>query len=182
MVLRTLLALMGALLALASRVSASFRGAITRDLIVEISSDDGVARHYLFRDRRVSSRAGRAPNPDCALRFATASQGVRALTARHGVSHLVAGLLDGTVSIDGNPLVLMWFSDLTQRVAPSAGKVRWSTPPGAYVTPSTTAAGAKRITREPPAAELDASWTGAVVSRAKLTMMRVAAGEPTKEF
>ena len=182
MALHMLLAVMGYLLALASRTSSSFRKAITRDLVVEIASDDGVAHHYVFRDRRVSSRAGKAARPDCALCFATAAQGVRALTARHGVSHLVAGLLDGTVSIEGDPLMLLWFADLTQRVAPIAAKVRWATPPGAYVAPSTTLTAAKRITREPAATELDPSWSAAVASRAKLTMMRVAAGEPPKEF
>lgn len=182
MALRMLLALMGGLLALAGRTRASFRRAITRDLVVEIATDDGVAHHYVFRDRRVRSHTGKAPAPDCALRFATAAQGARALTARHTVSHLVAGLLDGTVSIRGNPLHLMWFSDLTQRVVPSGAKARWGTPPGAYVAPSTTVAAAKRITREPPAAALDPQWEGAVRNRAKLTMMRVAAGEPTKEF
>src|SRR5438477_268831 len=101
MALRILLALMGGLLALASRTRASVRQAITRDLVVEIASDDGVAHHYVFLDRRVWSRAGKAPAPDCALRFATAAQGARALTSRHTVTHLVAGLLEGTVSIRG---------------------------------------------------------------------------------
>ena len=182
MVLRILLALMGGLLALASRTRASVRQAITRDLVVEIASDDGVAHHYVFRDRRVWSRAGKAPAPDCALRFATAAQGARALTSRHTVTHLVAGLLEGTVSIRGNPLLLNWFADLTQRVVPNGATVRWGTPPGAYVAPSDTVAAAERITREPPAAALDPQWQGAVRNRAKLTMMRVAAGEPTKEF
>jgi len=182
MVLRILLALMGGLLALASRTSASFRRPITRDLVLEIATDDGVARHYVFRNRRVSSRAGKASASDCALRFATAAQGARALTSRHTVTHLVAGLLEGTVSIRGNPLLLNWFADLTQRVVPSGATVRWGTPPGAYVAPSDTVAAAERITREPPAAALDPQWQGAVRNRAKLTMMRVAAGEPTKEF
>jgi hypothetical protein len=44
MALQIVLALLGALLWLASRVSESFRRAITRDLVFEISSEDGVAR------------------------------------------------------------------------------------------------------------------------------------------
>jgi len=182
MALRILLALMGGLLAIASRTRTSFRRAITRDLVVEIATDDGVAHHFVFRDRYVSSRPGYAAAADCALRFATAAHAIRALTSRRSISHLVAGMLDGTVSIRGNPFVLMWFSDLTQRVVPIAARTRWATPPGAYVAPSTTAAGAARITREPAAGELDPSWDGAIRNRAKLTMMRVAAGEPTKEF
>jgi hypothetical protein len=182
MALRMLLAVMGALLAMASRMSARFRLPITRDLVVEIATDDGVAQHYAFRNRLVSSHAEKAGKADCRLRFATAAQGIRTLTSRQPVSHLVAGLLDGTVSIEGNPFHLLWFSDLTQRVAPIAATVRWETPPGAYLAPSTTIAAAKRITREPAAAELDPAWQSAARSRAKLTMMRVAAGEPTLEF
>jgi len=55
MALRILLAVLGTLFGLWSRLSPSFRGAITRDLVFEISSEDGVGRHFVFRDRRVSS-------------------------------------------------------------------------------------------------------------------------------
>jgi hypothetical protein len=182
MALRILLVLMGGLLAIASRTSAGIRRAITRDLVVEISSDDGVAHHYVFRDRRVSSHAGSAPVPDCVLRFATAAQGVRALVSRHTVSHLVAGLLEGTISVRGNAFQLLWFAELTQQVLPIAARVPWATPPGAYVAPNPALAAAKRITREPALAALDPTWADAARARAKLTMMRVAAGEPTKEF
>jgi hypothetical protein len=71
---------------------------------------------------------------------------------------------------------------MTQRVAPLGERLRWKTPPGAYVTPSPTVAWAKRITREPVAMELDPSWEGARRQRDKLKIMRVAAGEPTLEF
>ena len=182
MALRLLLAAMGGLLAIGSRLRASFRQAVTRDLVIEIVTDDGVAHHYVFQDRRVTSVAGKAPRADCTLRFATGSQGFRALTSRHTVSHLVAGLLDGTVSVRGNPFQLMWFADLTQLVAPIAAKVRFAKPPGAYVAPSTTIAAAKRITREPVAEALDPKWEAAARARAKTMMARVAAGEPTKEF
>src|SRR2546423_1418576 len=60
MALRILLALMGGLLALASRTRASVRQAITRDLVVEIASDDGVAHHYVFPYRRVWRRPAKA--------------------------------------------------------------------------------------------------------------------------
>jgi len=138
MLLRIVLAAIGGLLAIASRVSASFRQAVTRDLVVEITTDDGVAHHYAFRDRLVSSHPGKAAGADCSLRFATASQGCARFVSRHTVSHLVAGMQAGTVSIRGNAFHLLWFADLTQRVAPLAEKVRWGTPPHAYVAPSTT--------------------------------------------
>ena len=180
--LRVLLAVMGSLLAIASRTSAGFRRAITRDLVIEIATDDGVAHHFVFRGGRASSHAGRAAAADCVLRFATASQAVRTLLARHTVSHLVAGLLDGTVSVRGNPFHLLWFADLAQQIVPTAARLRWSTPPNAYVAPNPALAAAKRITREPAVSALDPGWTEAARAREKLVMIRVAAGEPSKEF
>jgi len=55
MALRILLSALGGLLSLASRVSHGMRAAITRDLIVEIATRDGVAHHFVFRDRRVTT-------------------------------------------------------------------------------------------------------------------------------
>src|SRR5262249_21359928 len=133
MALQVVLAVVGALLAIASRVSSAFRLALTRDLVIEIATDDGVAHHYAFLDRRVSSQSGKADHADCTLRFATATQGLRALVSRHTVSHLVAGMHEGTVSVRGNAFHLLWFADLTQRVVPLAEKIDWGTPPNAYV-------------------------------------------------
>ena len=182
MALRILLAALGMLFSLGSRVSASFRGAITGDLVFEISSEDGVARHFVFRDHRVSSHAGKAPSADCVLRFATAWQGFRTFVSRHTVTRLIDGLTSGTVTLQGNAFRLLWFYELSQRLVPLAEKVGWGTPPGAYRAPSTDAPWAKRITREPVAVALDPGWEAAVRQRAKLKMTRVAAGEPTLEF
>ena len=182
MSLRVLLALLGFLLAIASRTSSRLRQAITRELVVEISGGEGVARHFAFRNRVISSQAGRARAPDCALRFASARLGVRAFLSRHPFTYIYKGLLDGTVQLQGNPMLLLWFYDLTQRVFPLAESVSWDTPPRAYVAPSDTVLWANRITREAAAVELDQDWEPAVRQRAKLRMMRVAAGESTMEF
>lgn len=182
MLFRILLALVGTLLTIASRTRESFRVAVTRDLVLEISSRDGVAHHFVFRDRRVSSRSGKADAPDYTLEFATAKQGFETFLSRSAITRLYTGILDGTIVTRGNAFHLLWFYDLTQRVVPLAKPVHWGTPPGAYTKPNTVAGWTKRVTREPVATELDANWTGAVQQRAKLLMMRVAAGEPTKEF
>jgi hypothetical protein len=182
MALRILLTLLGALLSIASRFVSGMRAAITRDLTIAIETGEGIAHHFAFRDRVITSASGRGTAPDCVLRFATSSQALAALTSRHA-SHLIyQGLLEGTITIEGNPFHAMWFSDLTQWVVPLAARPSWSTPPGAYTEPSTTAPWAARITREPVATELDPGWAGAAEQRAKLRMSRVAAGEPTLEF
>ena len=182
MALRILLAVLGTLFTLWSRLSPSFRRAITRDLVFEISSGDGVARHFVFRDRRVSSHVGKAPTADCVLGFATASQGFRTFVSRHTVTRLIDGLTSGTITLQGNAFRLLWFYELSQRLVPLAGKVGWGTPPDAYRAPSTDAPWARRVTREPVAIALDPAWEAAVRQRAKLKMMRVAGGEPTLEF
>src|SRR5262249_50600454 len=182
MVLRILLTVLGALLSVASYALAGMRAAITRDMVVGIETMDGVAHRFVFRNRMISSTSGSEPKADCVIRFATSSQAFATLTARNATSLLYQGYLDGTLEIEGNPFHALWFYDLTQWVAPLAARPSWSTPPGAYTTPSTTASWAARITREPVASELDSKWKSAAQSRAKLKMMRVAAGEPTLEF
>jgi hypothetical protein len=182
MALRLLLAVLGALLSAASRRIGGMRAAITRDLVIGIETGDGVARRFVFRTRAVISRSGREPPADCTIRFASSRQALAALTSRSAMSRIYEGVLDGTVRIDGNPFHAMWFYDLTQWVVPLAARPGWSTPPGAYVEPNTIAAWAKRITREPAAAALDPKWAGAARNRAKLKMMRVAAGEPALRY
>jgi hypothetical protein len=183
MALRILLAALGGLMAVASRWSDAFRRQLTRDVVVEIGSDDGIARHFVFRNRRASSRSGRATSPDCALRFATARQGFSILTAKEGPARLFDGLVDGSVAIEGNVALSSWFSGLVAAVVPGAPKLRLrATPPGAYVKPSSSPEVSQFITREPPERELDSSWTKAVEARKKLAMVRVAGGERPKPF
>src|ERR1043166_9534438 len=182
MALRLLLTLIRPLLSVRSYLLAGMRTAITRDMVVGIETKDGVAHRFLFRDRSISSASGSEPPANCVIRFATSSQALATLTSRNSTSLIYAGLLDGTITIDGNPFHAMWFSDLTQWVVPLAARPSWTKPPNAYTTPSTTAPWAARITREPVATELDPKWENAARQRAKLRMLRVAAGEPTLEF
>ena len=182
MALRVLLTVLGILLAIASRFSTGMRAAITRDLVIGIDTADGVAHRFVFEDRAVTSMSGTEPKADCTLRFATQSQALAVLTSRRATSLLYAGLLDGSIAIDGNPFLSMWFYDLTQYAVPLAERPSWTTPPAAYTKPSTSATWAARVTREPVATELDPAWRDAAAQRAKLKMMRVVAGEPTLEF
>jgi hypothetical protein len=81
--LRVLLWALGYGLVLTSRFSARVRSQITRSLTVEISTDDGVARHWVFDSQRrhVSVSAGRVRTPDFALRFTNSGQALRDLTS-----------------------------------------------------------------------------------------------------
>ena len=167
----------------ASRVSERFRCQLSRDLTVEIRTDDGLAHHYEFRNRRVRSRGGVAKDPAFSVCFATSRQGVACLIRRDGPARLMSGLLDGSISVGGNIQLLLWFQGLPHAILPITPVPHLrSTPPGAYVEPDPASAASGRITREPSATELDASWQAAVRQREKIVLVRAAAGEPHRPF
>lgn len=182
--LRVLLWWLGYGLVLASRFSASVRSQITRSLTVEISADDGPARHWVFdgQQRRASSSEGRASAPDLAVRFASSGQALRDLTSRDVIDRIMVSRIHGTVRVEGNHLLLVWFRGLMRKVVPigSEGPARQALP-GAYVQHDPAANGVEKITIEPAVRQLDPRWTGAWNARAKLWIVRGANGEPMQE-
>ncbi len=183
MAFRLFLSALGLVFTAASRWSEAFRRQLTRDLVIELRSDDGVARHFVFRDRRATSQSGRATSPDCAIRFATAAQGFRALSAHDGPHRLLAGMIEGTIAIEGRTTLMPWFQGLVPAAIPLMPVLRLpATPPQPYVRPGASPEVAKRITIEPAAVALDPTWTDAAAARERLLMMRIAAGESVKPF
>jgi hypothetical protein len=182
--LRVLLWGLGYGLVLGSRFSGSIRSQITRTLTVEISADDGVARHWDFdRQRRcVYSSAGRADAPDCAVRFASSGQALRDLTSPRAIDRIMGGLGHGTVRLEGDARVLQWFDGLARRLVSAglAGRARRALP-GAYLAPDPAANGVEKIEIEPAVGQLDPCWTAAWTSRAGLWIVRGACGEPLQE-
>jgi hypothetical protein len=155
--LRVLLWWLGYGLVLASRFSAPVRSQITRALTVEISADDGPARHWDFDGQRrsVSSSAGRAAAPDFAVRFTSSGQALRDLTAPDVVDRIMVGRIHRTIRVEGNHLLLMWFRGLIRKVVPigSAGPPRQALP-GAYVAHDPASNGVEKITIEPAVRQL----------------------------
>lgn len=183
MPLRILLLVLGWTFTAASRWSRAFRSQLSRDVVLEVRSDDAVARRFVFRGRRATAQSGGTERPDCTLRFATSSQAFSTLTAADGPQRLMDGMLDGTVTIEGNPTLASWFQGLVPAAIPGWPVLRLpATPPHPYVGPTSSQQVSRRIPREAVADELDPAWTNAVVARKKLLMMRVAAGEPLKPF
>jgi hypothetical protein len=182
--LRVLLWGLGRGLATASRVSAPIRSQITRSLTVEISADDGVARHWNFdaQRRRVSSAAGRAGAPDFAVRFTSSGRALRALTSPRAVDRIMGGLSNGAVRLEGDLRILLWFDGLARRLAP-AGRADSSRRalPGGYLAHDPAANGIEEITIEPSVRELDPRWTAAWNARARLWIVRGACGDPLQE-
>ncbi|MFG2044904.1 hypothetical protein [Dactylosporangium sp. NPDC048998] len=171
-------------LALASRFSTPVRSQITRSLTVEISTDDGVARHWVFDSRRrlVSVTAGRAEAPDLALRFTSSGQALRDLTSPRAMDRIMVNLMHGAVRLEGSVMILAWFHGLTRRLVPIGrpGSRRQALP-GAYLAHDPASNGVEKITIEPAVRQLDPRWTRAWNSRAKLWLVRGASGEPLRD-
>ncbi len=180
--LQLLLTGLGVLMALASRRVDRFRRQVTRDLVVEIRSDDGARQQYRLhaRTRRLTLSRRPATSADCTLIFPTARVGLRTLLSRRTIGRIVEDMNLGDTRIDGNTTLLLWFHGLTRIVAP-IGATRRPWRPGASKvpirTPETNAPWAKRIIREPPVRELSRDWPQAWAARKKLWQLRAAAGE-----
>jgi hypothetical protein len=170
---------LGVGMALACRLSVSFRRQVTRDLTVQIGSAEGVFRHFVFAPRAVTSHPGVASAPTLSLCFDNARQGWRALVSPHAVGKIVHALLEGHAQYAGNAVLILWFYGLTRFVLPIGRTAPLPIPPpDAYVALDTRSKVAARTVREPPATELDPRWKLAHQQRAKLAMIRGSAGEP----
>lgn len=175
---RLVLATLGTGMELACRLNETFRRQVTRDLIVQIGSADGVFHHYIFAPRAVTSRTGPTIAPTLNLCFDNARQGCITLASPRAVGRVVHALLEGTAEYHGNAVLLLWFYGLTRFVLPlgRTGRLRVA-PPDAYVAPNLGSKVAGRIVREPPTTELDPTWKLAHQQRAKMVMIRGSAGE-----
>lgn len=181
--LRALLVGAGLAMAAASRWNPRFRDALSRDRTIALETADGVTYWFLVRGRVISSGFGEARRFDCRLVIATAAQALGIFLSPRGVGKLITGIVEGSVTVEGDLYLLLWFDARLQSVLPVREPVRKpSRFPGAYVTPRDDVAAAGSITRESPKAELDPDWPEAWAQRRKLLMMRVAAGEPAPRF
>jgi hypothetical protein len=183
--LRLLFFVWGHGLALASRFDPAVRSRVTRTFTLEVSANEGVARQWRFdgHRRRITTRAGTAAAPEHALRFAHAGDALRALLSPRAIRHIVAGTQRGSVRLEGNATVVLWFFALTRRLVsighePGARR----TLPGAYLRPDSRSNGDEAIPVEPACEELDRAWTRAWEQRAKLLTVRAIVGEPPPEL
>ena len=178
--LQALLTGLGVLMALASRRSDRFRRQVTRDLLLEIRSDDGVRQQYRLHaaTRRLTLPRRPAHGVDCTLTFPTARVGLRILISRRTIGRLVEDMNFGGTRIDGNPALMLWFHGLTRIVAPIGSTRRPRRPvPVPVRVPERNAPWARRIIREPPVGELSRDWPEAWAARQKLLQLRAPAGE-----
>jgi hypothetical protein len=178
--LQALLTGLGVLMALASRRVDRFRRQVTRDLLLEIRSDDGARQQYRLQAaaRRLTLPRRPVERAECTLIFPSAREGLRALLSRRAIGRIVEGINAGGTRIEGNAALLLWFHGLTRIVAPIGRSRRPRRPaPVPIRTPERDAPWAKRIIREPPVSELSRDWPEAWAAREKLLQLRAAVGE-----
>jgi hypothetical protein len=157
---------------------------ITRSFTFEISTDDGVARQWVFDNqrRRVTTSAGSPHTADHTLRFTSSREALRVLASPDAVDRLADALYRETAHIEGHPLIPVWFFSLMRTFVP-IGRATQShrALPGAYLTHDPASNGDEEIIIEPAVSQLDPRWTNAWSARAKLWIIRGANGEVLKE-
>lgn len=116
---RLLLWALGFLMTCASRINPNFRKRLkNKDLVFQLTSDDGAARHYIVRNERVKARSGAIESPAFGINFSSAKKGVEALTAKHAQAVFMQGIQNKDIIIQGDPALVMWFQSLTKVLIP----------------------------------------------------------------
>ena len=118
LVLRLLLVGAGVLLAAASRWSPRFRASLTAERTIVLETRDGVCRRFIVRARAISSDGDVAGRAHCRVVIETSAQALGIFLSPRGVGKLLAGIVDGTVAVEGSLYLLLWFDARLQSVLP----------------------------------------------------------------
>lgn len=117
---RFLLWMLGRLMAKASRENPAFQQQLEgRDLVFQLHTLDGkLARHFIVKNQRVTSKRGPAEAPAFAIGFKDAAYGFATMTAKNKQLAFMQGIQDKAIQIQGNPALVMWFQGLTKYLMP----------------------------------------------------------------
>lgn len=180
-VLLTLLASLGYGIAAATRLRPGLRAQINANVVVEVSTGDGVARHWIFEaySHRARTRAGRVEQPDYRIYFESSGLALACLLSPRAVDAIMAAVQSNRARIDGNALTVLWFFGITRRVFAIGREPGIRTAlPGAYLRHKPIGDGPDRVTIEPAVNELDPTYTRAWEARATQWAVRATTGEP----
>ena len=121
---RIVLWILGFMLERASKNNSRFRRKLEgQDLTLEIGCEGGYARHFIIQDQKVMSYPGRASKPvflsrahepTIAIVFDSAATGYQTLAGKDKQLEMISGLQDKRITIQGNPLYLLWFQSLAK--------------------------------------------------------------------
>lgn len=108
---RFLLWMLGRLMAKASRENPAFQQQLVdRDMVFQLHTLDGkVARHFIVKDQRITSKRGPATEPAFALGFKDAAYGFATMSAKNKQLAFMQGIQNKDIQIQGNPALVIWF-------------------------------------------------------------------------
>ncbi|TVT86355.1 SCP2 sterol-binding domain-containing protein [Pseudomonas sp. H3(2019)] len=121
---RFLLWMMGLLMRKASRTNPAFQQQLgDKELVFQLQTLDGkVARHFVVKDQRISSKSGVYAEPAFAIAFKDAAYGFATMQAKNKQLAFMTGIQDKSIQIKGNPALVMWFQGLTKYLRPRKAK------------------------------------------------------------
>ncbi|HLD67088.1 MAG TPA: helicase [Pseudomonas sp.] len=117
---RFLLWMLGRLMAKASRENPKFQEQLAgKDLVFQLHTLDGkIARHFIVKDQRISSKGGSATAPAFALGFKDGAYGFATMNAKNKQLAFMQGIQSKDIQIQGNPALVVWFQGLTKYMMP----------------------------------------------------------------
>ena len=117
---RFLLWMLGRLMAKASRDNAEFQQQLAgKDLVFQLHTLDGkIARHFIVKDQRVTSKRGTASAPAFAIGFKDGAYGFATMSAKNKQLAFMQGIQNKDIQIQGNPGLVIWFQGLTKHLVP----------------------------------------------------------------
>jgi hypothetical protein len=121
---RFLLWMMGLLMGKASRTNPAFQQQLgDKDLVFQLQTLDGkVARHFVVKDQRITSKSGVVAEPAFAIGFKDAGYGFATMQAKNKQLAFMQGIQDKSIQLKGNPALVMWFQGLMKYLVPRKAK------------------------------------------------------------
>ena len=121
---RLLLWVLGLMMGKASRTNPAFQQQLgDKDLAFQMQTLDGkVARHFIVKNQRITSKRGPASEPAFALGFKDAAYGFATMSAKNKQLAFMQGIQNKDIQIQGNPALVIWFQGLLKHVVPKKKK------------------------------------------------------------
>lgn len=92
-----------------------------RQFRIQIGTSLGVARQIIVDHGHISTAAGNEQPADFTLQFADSEQGVKTLI-KGDASLFMAGMKDGTIKMEGDFGLLVWFNQAAKLIPPKLPK------------------------------------------------------------
>ncbi|MDE2421073.1 MAG: SCP-2 sterol transfer family protein [Gammaproteobacteria bacterium] len=94
---------------------------VDRSFVMQIESRDGIARNFTIANGQVTMASGHAAKADFTLRFRDGNQAIKILTQGKPAAFMV-GMQDGSVQMEGDFSLLMWFNQASKMIVPKVPK------------------------------------------------------------